>query len=151
MGDRQRDGYVLTNDAARVDVDRVHKWLGEQSYWATGRSYEAVVRSMEGSLPYSIFAGGEQVAIARAVTDGATFAWLCDVFVDVDHRGRGLGQWLVDSILEDLSAQGIPRFLLATRDAHGVYRRSGFEVLDGADRYMEIDRRPTRAAVLGRA
>ncbi|GGQ82188.1 GNAT family N-acetyltransferase [Couchioplanes azureus] len=149
MGDRQRDGYVLTTDAARVDVDRVHQWLCEQSYWAAGRAYDEVRRSIEGSRPYSVFAGGDQVAVARAVTDGATFAWICDVFVDVGHRGRGLGGWLVDSILEDLSAVGVPRFLLATKDAHEVYRRSGFEVLEGADRYMEIDRRPTRAAILG--
>jgi GNAT superfamily N-acetyltransferase len=151
VGERQRDGYLLTTDRARVDVDRVHQWLSQESYWAAGRSRDIVARSIEGSLPYSVFAGDEQVAFARVVTDGATFAWLCDVFVDGGQRGRGLGAWLVDSIVEDLSARGIARVLLATKDAHEVYRRSGFIGLEGADRFMEIDRRPTRAAILGLA
>jgi GNAT superfamily N-acetyltransferase/DNA-binding MarR family transcriptional regulator len=145
VGDRERDGYVLTRDPARIDVARVHRWLSEESYWAAGRAIEVVARSVEGSLPYSVFAGTDQVGFARAVTDGVTFAWICDVFVDDGHRGRGLGRWLVDSIVEDLSDDGVARFLLATKDAHEVYRRSGFAPLDGADRFMQIDRRPTRA------
>ena len=149
MAERQRDGYVLTTDAARVDVDRVHQWLCEESYWAAGRPREVVARSIEGSVPYSILAGADQVGFARVVTDAATFAWICDVFIDAGHRGHGLGKWLVDSIVEDLSAAGIARLLLATKDAHEVYRRSGFAPLEGPDRFMEIDRRPTRAAILG--
>jgi len=130
-----------------VDLGLVHRWLST-SYWAAGRDEDTVARSVAGSRPYSVFAGGGQVAFARVVTDGATFAWICDVFVAEEHRGRGLAGWLVDSILEDLAAEGVARFLLATRDAHAVYRRSGFEPLAGAVRYMEIDRRPTRAAIL---
>ncbi|MEV4515999.1 GNAT family N-acetyltransferase [Dactylosporangium sp. NPDC049525] len=145
---RSRDGYVLTTDPARVDVDLVHRWLSEESYWAAGRAHDVVARSITGSLPYAVWHDDTQVAFARAVTDGATFAWICDVFVAADHRGRGLGQWLVDSIVADLSAAGLQRFLLATRDAHEVYRRSGFGPLAGAGRFMEIDRRPTRAAIL---
>ena len=151
MTDLERGDYVLTDDPARVDLDRVHRWLSEESYWAAGRPHDLVARSIDGSIPYAILTGGEQVAFARVVTDGATFAWICDVFVDTAHRGRGLGTWLIDSILEAQSARGIQRFLLATRDAHDVYRRSGFEQLVGAHRYMEIDRRPTRAAILGTA
>jgi GNAT superfamily N-acetyltransferase len=147
---RERDGCVLTTDPARVDVDRVHRWLCEESYWAAGRARDVVARSIEGSRPYAVHAGGEQIAFARVVTDGATFAWICDVFVDAGHRGRGIGRWLVDSIVEDLTADGILRFLLATRDAHEVYRRSGFLPLDGPHRFLEIDRRPTRDAILGR-
>jgi GNAT superfamily N-acetyltransferase len=152
MDDLTRDGYVLTADPKRVDFTRVHRWLAEESYWAAGRSYDLVARSIDGSLPYSIFTtdGAEQVAFARAVTDGATFAWICDVFVDETHRGRGLGKWMIDTIVADLSDRGILRFLLATRDAHDVYRRSGFEDLAGAHRFMEIDRRPTRNATLGK-
>jgi GNAT superfamily N-acetyltransferase len=152
MDDLARDGYVLTADPKRVDFARVHRWLAEESYWAAGRSYDLVARSIDGSLPYSIFTsdGAEQVAFARAVTDGATFAWICDVFVDESHRGRGLGKWMIDTIVADLSDRGILRFLLATRDAHDVYRRSGFEDLAGAHRFMEIDRRPTRNAILGK-
>jgi GNAT superfamily N-acetyltransferase len=140
-GERQRDGYELSTEPARVDVARVHRWLRDESYWAAGRAFEVVARSIEDSRPYSVFAGDEQVGFARAVTDGATFAWVCDVFVDSGHRGRGLGGWLVDSLVEDLSAEGVPRFLLATRDAQEVYRRSGFTPVQGPGRFMEIDRR----------
>ncbi|WP_435824014.1 GNAT family N-acetyltransferase [Actinoplanes missouriensis] len=149
MTDRKHGQYVLTEDRERVDLDRVHRWLSEESYWAAGRERDIVARSIEGSMPYSILLGDEQVGFARAVTDGATFAWICDVFIDPAHRGHGLGTWLVDSILESLGERGILRFLLATRDAHEVYRRSGFEQLAGAHRFMEIDRRPTRNAILG--
>ncbi|GAA1600384.1 GNAT family N-acetyltransferase [Actinoplanes couchii] len=159
MEDLERDGYVLSADPKRVDFARVHRWLSEESYWAAGRPYDLVARSIDGSVPYSVFTSptastdpaqpAEQVAFARAVTDGATFAWICDVFVDADHRGHGLGKWMIDTILADLSERGIQRFLLATRDAHDVYRRSGFTELVGANRYMEIDHRPTRNAILG--
>ncbi|MCU1431675.1 MAG: GCN5-related N-acetyltransferase [Actinotalea sp.] len=151
MTDRERDGYLLTRDPDRVDLDRVHRWLAVESYWATGRDRDVVERSVAGSMPWSVLHDGEQVGFARVVTDGATFAWLCDVFVDEAHRGRGLGRWLVDSVVADLTDLGVVRVLLATRDAHEVYRRSGFVALEGGDRFMEIDRRPTRAAILGLA
>jgi GNAT superfamily N-acetyltransferase len=147
--ERRRDGYELSTDPGRVDVDRVHGWLSEESYWAKGRERAVVVRSIAGSRSYSVFAVDGQAAYARVVTDEATFAWVCDVFVDEPHRGRGLGTWLVQSIVEDLSAAGVQRFVLATRDAHEVYRRCGFAGLEGADRWMEIDQRPARVAVLG--
>jgi GNAT superfamily N-acetyltransferase len=152
--ERRREGYLLTTDPGRVDVDLVHNWLSEQSYWAKGRDRAVVERSIEGSRNYSVFeqAGyddARQAAFARAVTDGATFAWICDVFVEEQHRGKGLGSWLVESIVEDLALDGVQRFVLATRDAHEVYRRCGFAALEGVDRWMEIDERPTRAAVLG--
>ncbi|MBG0567862.1 GNAT family N-acetyltransferase [Actinoplanes aureus] len=151
MTELERGEYTLTDDPGRVDLDRVHRWLSEESYWAAGRPRDLVARSIDGSIPFSVLTGGEQVAFARVVTDGATFAWICDVFVDSRHRGRGLGTWLVDSIVDSLSAQGLQRFLLATKDAQEVYRRSGFAELEGAHRFMEIDRRPTRNAILGRA
>lgn len=145
MTDRDRDGYLLTCEPGRVDLDRVHTWLSQESYWALGREREVFERSVAGSIPYSVHTQERQVAFARVVTDGATFAWIGDVFVDEQHRGRGLGTWLVESIVEDLAVLGVQRVLLATRDAHEVYRRCGFAALDGADRWMEIDRRPQRA------
>ncbi len=149
MLERRRGSWVLTSDATLVDGDRVYSWLAD-SYWAKGREREVVERSIAGSRPYCVHEHGSQVAFARVITDGATFAWICDVFVDAPHRGRGLGTWLVDTIVADLTSEGILRLLLATKDAHDVYRRSGFEVLEGAGRFMEIDRRPTRNAILGR-
>jgi GNAT superfamily N-acetyltransferase len=145
---RERDGYQLTTDPSHVDKAAVHRWLSEDSYWAAGRAYDVVSRSIDGSVPYTILRDGRQVAFARAVTDGATFAWICDVYVDPAHRGRGLGVWLVDAMVEDFADAGVLRLLLATRDAHEVYRRSGFEPVAGPQRFMEIDRRPTRAAIL---
>ncbi|MFB9449936.1 GNAT family N-acetyltransferase [Dactylosporangium vinaceum] len=140
--------YRLSTDPADVDRVLVHRWLSEDSYWAAGRAFDNVSRSIDGSRPYSILSATGQVAFARAVTDGATFAWICDVYVDRPHRGRGLGVRLVDAIVADLTAAGIDRFLLGTRDAHEVYRRSGFEPVAAPQRFMEIDRRPTRAAIL---
>jgi GNAT superfamily N-acetyltransferase len=148
MGSRG-DGYVMSSDPRDVDVERVHRWLAQESYWAAGREREVVERSIATSRVYSVHADGQQCAFARAVTDAATFAWICDVFVDPGHRGRGLGSWLVQRIVSDLTELGVQRFVLATKDAHEVYRRCGFAELEGTGRWMEIDRRPTRSAVLG--
>ncbi|GLY00743.1 MULTISPECIES: GNAT family N-acetyltransferase [Actinoplanes] len=151
MTDFVRGDYVLTDDRERVNLAWVSRWLTEEAYWAVGRSGDVVARSIEGSLPFSVFAGDEQVAFSRVVTDGATFAWICDVFVAEEHRGRGLGTWMVDTIVATLSERGLQRFLLATKDAQEVYRKSGFAELQGAHRFMEIDRRPNRAFILGTA
>jgi GNAT superfamily N-acetyltransferase len=147
--ERRRNGYVLTTDPGRVDLDRVHAWLSEESYWAKGRERAVVERSIAGSVPYTVYDDAGQAAFARAVTDGATFVWICDVFVGQQHRGRGLGTWLVESIVEDLTAAGVQRFVLATRDAHEIYRRCGFAPLGSAGFWMEIDERPTRAGLQG--
>jgi GNAT superfamily N-acetyltransferase len=152
--ERRRGGFLLTTDPGRVDIDLVHRWLSEQSYWAKGRDRAVVERSIAGSRSYSVFEDtghddARQAAFARTVTDGATFAWICDVFVEEQHRGKGLGSWLVESIVEDLTLDGVERFVLATKDAHEVYRRCGFAALEGTDRWMEIDERPTRPALRG--
>ena len=126
MGDRQRDGYLLTSDRTRVDVGRVHRWLCDQSYWAAGRDHDVVARSIEGSRPYSVLTDEGQVAFARVVTDGATFAWLCDVFVLEGHRGRGTAGALVEAAVARARADGVRRVALATADAHELYRRHGF-------------------------
>jgi GNAT superfamily N-acetyltransferase len=149
VSERRRDGYVLTCAPDRIDVDRVHTWLSEQSYWAKGRERAVLERSIAGSSPYSVFAEDEQAAFARVVTDQATFGWICDVFVDEQHRGRGLGTWLVESIVEDFAAAGVPRLVLATRDAHEVYERCGFAPLERPGFWLEIDKRPTRASLTG--
>jgi GNAT superfamily N-acetyltransferase len=151
---RRDDGLEISADPARLDLDRVSRWLSEESYWALGRPRDVVERSVAGSLNLGVYApadGGasEQVALARVVTDGATFAWICDVFVDQEWRGRGVGSWLMrECVAELMDRRGISRLLLATRDAHAVYAQAGFAPLEGAWRWMEIDHRPTRDAVL---
>src|SRR3954466_6129847 len=95
MADRERDGYVLSTERSRVDVDTVHRWLSQDAYWALGRPREVVEKTIEASWGWSVFApDGEQVAFLRAVTDGLTFAWICDVYVDPAHRGHGIATWV---------------------------------------------------------
>jgi GNAT superfamily N-acetyltransferase len=146
---RRDDGLEISLDHARLDVDRVFDWLSVESYWATGRPRDVVEHSLAGSLCAGVYdsavPGSPQVALARVVTDDATFAWLCDVYVDEGSRGRGLGTWLMRELVAELvDRRGIQRLLLATRDAHEVYARVGFTALDRPGIWMEIDRRPTR-------
>jgi GNAT superfamily N-acetyltransferase len=136
------DGLTLSDDATRLDLDRICAWLAT-SYWASDRDRAQVERSLAGSLPYGVYApGGEQVALARATTDEATFAWIGDVIVDEAWRGKGIGTWMMRGVVEHLTGLGVPRLVLATRDAHGVYERVGFEPFRRPDFYMELDNRP---------
>ena len=141
-------GYVLSEDPARLDLALVHRWLSTDAYWALGRERDVVDRAFAASVAVGVYRDGEQVAVARIISDRATFAWLCDVYVDPAHRGHGLGRRLAAWAVEWAERHGVQRVVLATRDAHGVYATAGFAPLEGPDRYMEIDRRPQRAAVL---
>ncbi|MCW6006587.1 GNAT family N-acetyltransferase [Micromonospora sp. CPCC 205371] len=136
-------GYELSTDPARLDVDRVHRWLSSDAYWAIGRPRDVVERAIAGSLVFGVYRAGdgEQVAFARTVTDEATFAWLCDVYVDRSARGHGVGTWMVSCVRDHLEAAGVRRILLATLDAHGMYGKLGFTPLAVPDRWMEFDRR----------
>ncbi|MFJ2258786.1 GNAT family N-acetyltransferase [Streptomyces sp. NPDC087844] len=134
------EGYEISTDSARVDVDRVHRWLADDAYWALDRPREKHQRAMAGSLNFGVYetVSGDQAAYARVVTDGATFAWLCDVYVDRSARGQGLGTALVTAVRDHLRPLGLRRVLLATHDAHGVYEKLGFKVLDRPDRWMAL-------------
>jgi GNAT superfamily N-acetyltransferase len=109
----------------------VHSWLSQDSYWAQGRSRETQDAAIDASRNYGVHdeETGEQVAYARVVTDGVTFAWLCDVFVPPEVRGRGVGKMLVAAVIEDLEPLGLKRALLSTADAHGLYAQYGFAPL----------------------
>jgi GNAT superfamily N-acetyltransferase len=133
-------GYEMSDDPGRVDVGRVHHWLSTDAYWAIGRSREKQESAMGGSLNFGVYEvrSGEQVAYARVVTDRATFAWLCDVYVDPSARGKGLGTALVAAVRERLRTYGLRRVLLATHDAHGVYAKLGFEPLAKPDQWMAL-------------
>jgi len=135
--DWQRPPYSISDDPEAVDLDVVHGFL-TGSYWAKGIPRETVARGIANSIPFSLFLERRQVGFARAVTDRATFAYLADVFVLDDQRGRGLGAWLVSTVLAHPELQGLRRWLLATRDAHGLYRRLGFT--DVADPSMLLTR-----------
>jgi len=120
--------YRFTADRADVDRPTVHRWLSERSYWARGRAADVQDAAIDASLCFGVLerASGRQAAFARVVTDGATFAWLCDVFVDETERGNGVGTALVAGVVAHLDAMGLPRAALATADAHGLYERFGF-------------------------
>ena len=132
-----RDGYLFSNDEARLQVAVIHGFLRE-CYWAKGIPEEIVRRSIAHSLCFGVYAGPAQVGFARVITDRATFAYLADVFVLEAHRGRGLAERLLRVILAHPDLQGLRRFLLATRDAHALYAKAGFIALSEPPRWMEI-------------
>ncbi|MFR9776022.1 GNAT family N-acetyltransferase [Micromonospora sp. MS34] len=139
------DGYQLSTDPTRLDLDRVHHWLSTDAYWALGRDRDTVERAFAGSIGFGIYRPGDgrQVAVARVVTDRATFAWLCDVYVDPGARGRGLGTWLAGAVRDHLAELGVRRILLATLDAHGVYAKVGFTPVV-SEHWMQLDQRVTQ-------
>jgi len=135
--------YRLSEDPADLDMDRVVRWISTDAYWAKGRTREVIERSFANSFPVGLYTpGGVQAAVARIVSDRATFAWLCDVYVDADHRGRGLGTMLADWAVAWIERCDIKRIILATVDAHGVYAKAGFAPIGHPEYWMEIDRRP---------
>jgi GNAT superfamily N-acetyltransferase len=138
----REDGYQIDTSTQRLDLALVHHWLANDSYWAKGRSADVVARSVHNSLCFGVYTPDRrQVGFARAVTDHATFAWLCDVYIAPDSRALGLGTWLARVTVDHIRAAGIPRLLLATHDAHTVYEKAGFTGLAVPERWMEIDLR----------
>ncbi|MFG3283665.1 GNAT family N-acetyltransferase [Streptomyces sp. NPDC048111] len=131
---------VISSDPERLDAARVHHWLSTDAYWAMGRSREKQDAAIAGSLNFGAYdrGSGEQLAYARVVTDRATFAWLCDVYVDPAARGEGLGTALVTAVRDHLEPAGLRRILLATADAHGVYEKIGFRVLETPGKWMAL-------------
>jgi len=131
-----RDGFTISTDPARIELDVVHGFLAA-SYWATGIPREVVRRSIEQSLCFGLYHEGRQIGFARVITDRATFAYLGDVFVLEAYRGRGLARWLLEVIQAHPDLQGLRRWVLLTRDAHALYRQAGWTSLAAPDRYME--------------
>jgi GNAT superfamily N-acetyltransferase len=131
-------GYEIDTGRERIDVDRLHRWLSADSYWARGRTRDVVERAIDGSLNFAVYdPDGTMRGFARAITDRATFAYLADVYVDRPARGTGLGTWFVGTACEHLRGLGCRRLLLATADAHGLYARFGFTALTAPDDWME--------------
>jgi GNAT superfamily N-acetyltransferase len=153
VSDFRKGPYWITTDPEKLDVDAIHAYLS-RSFWAEGIPKGTVARAIAHSLCFGLFDGaplgdgsgrpersrGTQIGFARVVTDRATFAYLCDVYVLESHRGRGLGKWLIEIVMAHPDLQGLRRFQLVTRDAHGLYRRHGFETPINPERHMEIFR-----------
>ncbi|GAC1457811.1 MAG: GNAT family N-acetyltransferase [Candidatus Limnocylindrales bacterium] len=139
-----RDGFAISTVRAHLDIDVIYAYLHEESYWANGIPRELVERSIDQSLNFGLFqgdphGGGRQIGFARVVTDVATFAWLCDVFVLPAYRGKGLATWLLETIAKHPDLQVQRSFVLATRDAHGLYEKFGWQPVD-AGRFMRLSR-----------
>ncbi|BAY60123.1 GCN5-related N-acetyltransferase [Calothrix brevissima NIES-22] len=133
----QRGEYTISTDIKRLDLTVVHQFLAN-SYWAAGLPLEVLQRSIDNSLVFGIYKGKEQIGFARVITDYSTFAYLSDVFVLEEFRGEGLGKWLIETILAYPELQGLRRWVLATKDAHELYRKFGFTELHDKYRFMEI-------------
>lgn len=129
--------YKISTDPALIDLRTVHEFL-TNCYWARGIPLETVKRSIENSLCFGIYQGDRQVGFARVITDRATYAYLADVFVLEPWRGRGLSKWLMECIMAHPDLQSLRRWMLATQDAHGLYRQYGFTALRTPERWMEI-------------
>ncbi len=137
-----RGGYVVSSDPKRLDPRAVKAYL-DVSYWAKGRPLAVVAKSLKNSHCFGLYCGREQVGLARVITDYATFAYLGDVYIRPDHQGKGLGKWLISCVMKSRPLKGVKRWLLATKDAHGLYRPFGFKLDRRKNRWMRL-RRPAR-------
>jgi len=131
-----RDRFRITTDPSEIDVDAAHAFL-TRSYWAEGIPRETVARSIRHSLCFGVFDGGRQIGLARVISDFATYAYLGDVYVEPEYRGQGLSKWLMECVMSHPDLQGLRRWSLLTRDAHGLYRKYGFTDVAKPERYME--------------
>lgn len=128
--------YLISTDPAKLDVDAIHEFL-KTAYWCSDVPIQIVTKALANSLCFGLYHQGKQVGLSRVVTDYATYAYLCDVYVLEAHRGQGLGHWMVECIMTHPELQNLRRFTLATRDAHGIYAAFGFTALKAPERMME--------------
>jgi GNAT superfamily N-acetyltransferase len=136
----RRGDCEVSTDRARLDLERMHQWIGVESYWAAGIARERFDVAVANSLVFGLHRASRQIGFARVVTDRATYAYLCDVWIDAAERGAGLGKWLVQCVLSHPDLQGLRRHCLMTRDAHSLYAAFGFKPMPDPTRYMEIHR-----------
>lgn len=140
---RSPAGYEVSTDPARLDLDVIHRFLRDDAYWSRGIPRDVFERSVAGSMPFGLYApDGSQAGFARVTTDRATFAYLGDVFVLPEHRGKGLGVWLMECVFGHPELQGLRRWALVTDDAHGLYARFGFGPTRRPEAQMVIERLP---------
>lgn len=132
-----KDNFSVSTDISRLDINVIHGFL-TSSYWAENIPVETVRKSIEGSMCFGVYDENRQIGFARMITDKATFAYLADVFILEEYRGRGLSKWLMEIIMSSPELQGLRRIMLATRDAHGLYKKSGFTPLTQPNRWMQI-------------
>ena len=132
-----RDPFTISNDSARLDMDVILDFF-TRAYWTQGRPREQTERAFANSLVFGVYEDTKQVGVARVISDYAIFAYICDVFIHEDYRAHGLGKWLIATIMAHPDLQGLRRWTLVTRDAHGLYKQYGFDSLANPDGWMEI-------------
>lgn len=130
-----RDQFTISTDPTKLDVDAIADML-TRAYWAKGRTREMIARYVQHSLTFGVYDSERQIGLARVVSDYTTFAWLCDVFIHEDYRGHGIGKWLMETVHSHPDLQGLRRWMLATRDAHGLYEQFGWTLIDHPERWM---------------
>jgi GNAT superfamily N-acetyltransferase len=134
----QNKGFLISTDRNLLDIEMIYKYLNEDSYWAQGIPLETLKKAIENSLCFGVYHYDKQVGLARVVTDKATFAYICDVFILPESRRMGLSKWLIQSIVKCPELQGLRRWSLATADAHGLYSQFGFTQIIRPESWMEI-------------
>ena len=133
-----QSNYSVSSDKTRLDLDFIHHYLSTRAYWCLRIPYETVRRSVEHSLCFGVYCDDRQIGFARVITDYATIAYLGDVFIVEEHRGQGLSKQLMRAIMDHPQLQGLRRWILLTRDAHGLYEQFGWQTVPHPERYMEI-------------
>ena len=131
-------GFKISNNKDLLNKDMIYEYLDKESYWSKGIPLEKVLTSIDNSVCFGVYKGEQQIGFARVITDKATFAYLCDVFIVRNFKGMGLSKWLIQTILADAELQGLRRWLLATADAHGLYNKFGFIPITSPERWMGI-------------
>ena len=134
--EHQKDEFTVSTDPSRLDLDAIHDFL-THCYWSEGIPRDLFERAIGRSLCFGLYKNGKQIGFARVISDYAAYAYLCDVYVLESHRGKGLGTWLMSCVVQHPNLQGLRRFTLLTRDAHGLYRKFGFAPMKDPSRYME--------------
>ena len=139
-GDLEKQGYLISADPSKLDIAVIHQYLSRESYWAKNIPLQTVERSIANSFCFGVYYHDVQIGFARLVTDKATFAYLADVFVLPEHRGKGLSKWLIETIHADPDVQGLRRWMLGTKDAHGLYAQFGWKPIpeEMMSRFMQL-------------
>lgn len=133
-----KDDYCISTDRSKLDVDAIHNFLSTQSYWCQNIPFEKVKKSVDNSLNFGLYYKDQQIGFARIVSDFSTMAYLGDVYVIPEHRGKGLSKWMMQVIMSHPELQGLRRWMLLTADAHGLYKQFGWKEIANPDRYMEV-------------
>jgi|SRR4029453_12576714 len=136
--EERKDNFLISTDNSKLDINLIHDYLSNHSYWAEGIPFETVKRSIENAVCFGVYENDKQVGFARVVTDKATFGYLGDVFILESHRGKGLSKWLMECVLKHPELQGFRRWILLTRDAQELYKQFGFVQFHAPERCMEL-------------